>query len=111
MSQVLEKAISKNPNNAQALNFLGYYLVDRTKQIERGGEYIKKSLELAPKDSATIDSLAWYYYKKGDYRTEIDVLDTSEDILLDLRIDLFQLCDEVLDLKALRLGLSVLAAR
>lgn len=76
MAKVLEQTISINPKNAQALNFLGYYLVDKTKQLERGGEYIKRSLELNPKDSATIDSLAWYFYKKGDFQQALKLLES-----------------------------------
>ena len=46
----------------------------------------------------------------GDYRAEVDVLNAPEDILLNLRIDLFELRDEVLDLQPLGIGLSVLVA-
>ena len=46
----------------------------------------------------------------GDNGAEVDVFHAAEDVLLHLRIDLFQLSDEVLDLKTLRFGLSVLVA-
>lgn len=74
MQKVLQQIIDKNPNNAQALNFLGYYLLDKTKQTEKGGEYIKKALALNPKDSATIDSLAWYFYKTGKTQEALNLL-------------------------------------
>ena len=32
---------------------------------------------------------------------EIDILHTAEDVLLDLRIDLFQLSDKILDFQSL----------
>ena len=76
MQKVLEDIISQNPKNASALNFLGYYLVDKTKQVEKGGQYIKQALEINPKDSPTKDSLAWYYYKTGNYREALNVLKT-----------------------------------
>ena len=79
MQQVLQKVIDKNPKNAEALNFLGYYLVDSTKQIEQGGTYIKQALEIAPKNSAAIDSLAWYFYKTGKYREALNLLETLPD--------------------------------
>lgn len=44
----------------------------------------------------------------GDYCAEIYVFDAPEDILLDLRIYFFHICYEVLDLKAFRVGLTVL---
>ena len=74
MQKVLNQIVVKNPNNAEALNFLGYYLVDQTKQIEKGGEYIKKALAINPKDSATIDSLAWYFYKTDKAQDALNLL-------------------------------------
>ena len=74
MQKILEQIIAQNPQNAQALNFLGYYLIDKTKQIEKGGSYIKKAIELSPKDSANIDSLAWYFYKTGKYQEALNLL-------------------------------------
>ena len=79
MQKVLETLIAKNPKNAQALNFLGYYLVDKTKQIEKGGNYIKAALEITPKDSAIIDSLAWYFYKTGKTKEALNLLETLPD--------------------------------
>lgn len=76
MQKVLENIISQNPKNASALNFLGYYLVDKTKQVEKGGSYIKQALEINPKDSPTKDSLAWYYYKTGNYQEALNILKT-----------------------------------
>ena len=76
MQKVLEEIISQNPKNASALNFLGYYLVDKTKQVEKGGQYIKQALEINPKDSPTKDSLAWYYYKTGNYQEALNILKT-----------------------------------
>ncbi len=76
MQKVLEDIISKNPQNAEALNFLGYHLIDKTKQVEKGGEYIKKAIAINPKDSATIDSLAWYFYKTGKTQEALNLLKT-----------------------------------
>jgi tetratricopeptide (TPR) repeat protein len=76
MEKALKKLIANFPQNAQALNFLGYYLVDRTKRLEEGGEYIKKAVALNPDDIAFIDSLAWYYYKKGDKAKALSLLES-----------------------------------
>lgn len=76
MQKVLNQIITQNPNNAEALNFLGYYLIDKTKQIEKGGDLIKRSVALNPKDSATIDSLAWYFYKTGKTQEALNLLNT-----------------------------------
>ena len=67
MEAQLKTLLETAPNNAEALNFYGYYLVDKTRRLEEGGKYIKAAVALFPEDAAFIDSLAWYYYKKGDY--------------------------------------------
>lgn len=76
MSKILEDIIILSPKNAQALNFLGYYLVDKTKDIKRGGELIKKAVALQPEEYAFIDSLAWYYYKTKRYGEADNLLDS-----------------------------------
>ncbi len=74
MEKVLRQVLTINPDHANALNFLGYYLVDKTKKTEEGGKYIKKAVSLEPQDTASIDSLAWYYYKSGDKEKALNLL-------------------------------------
>lgn len=74
MEKVLKQVIAVNPEHANALNFLGYYLVDKTRKTEEGGGYIKKAVALEPQDTAFIDSLAWYYYKSGDKEKALNLL-------------------------------------
>lgn len=63
----LESIVKREPENAQALNALGYTLIDKTKQLERGLKYIKKALKLEPDDAAIHDSMGWAYYRLGQY--------------------------------------------
>lgn len=74
MRKVLGRILELNPKNADALNFLGYHLVDKTKELERGGEYIKQAVALKADEPAFIDSLAWYFYKKGDLDQSLNLL-------------------------------------
>ena len=74
IEKVLRQVLTINPDHANALNFLGYYLVDKTKKTEEGGKYIKKAVGLEPQDTASIDSLAWYYYKSGDKEKALNLL-------------------------------------
>ncbi|MDR0952775.1 MAG: tetratricopeptide repeat protein [Elusimicrobiota bacterium] len=74
MQNILLKVLELEPNNSGALNFLGYYLVDKTKKLEEGGDYIKKAVSLSPNTAAFIDSLAWYYYKKGEVEKALNLL-------------------------------------
>lgn len=63
----LLKVISKEPDNADALNALGYTLADRTSRYEEALEYIKRAAELVPDDPAILDSLGWVSYRLGKY--------------------------------------------
>ena len=63
----LHSIVKREPQNAQALNALGYTLIDKTSRINEGLEYVKKALELEPDDPAIHDSIGWAYYRLGNY--------------------------------------------
>jgi tetratricopeptide (TPR) repeat protein len=58
--------LDKDPNNAQALNALGYTLTDRTNRHQEALEMITKALEIRPGDPFYLDSLGWVYYRLGN---------------------------------------------
>ncbi|MFM9817602.1 UNVERIFIED_CONTAM: tetratricopeptide repeat protein [Spiribacter pallidus] len=57
--------IRQNPEDARALNALGYTLVDETDRIEEGRALIEKAFALAPDDPAIIDSMGWAAFRAG----------------------------------------------
>lgn len=66
LEQDLRIILEKEPNNAQALNALGYTLTDRTDRHEEALILIKKAVELKPNDPFYLDSLGWVYYRLGN---------------------------------------------
>jgi len=65
--EIIEQVLKKNPNNAQALNFLGYSLLEKNLELDLAFKYISKAVELKPQDGYIRDSLAWYYFLQGQY--------------------------------------------
>ncbi len=63
----LKLVIEIDPQNAQALNALGYSLLDKTKRVEEATNYIQQAYMLEPKSPAIMDSLGWAYFKGGRY--------------------------------------------
>ncbi len=53
------------PDNAEALNFIGYSWADRGINLDEAEQMIKRALELNPKGAHIIDSLGWVYFRQG----------------------------------------------
>lgn len=62
----LKKIIAQEPDNATALNALGYTLADQTDRYDEAFDLIEKALSLSPEDPAILDSMGWVLYRKGD---------------------------------------------
>lgn len=65
--KLIEAILEKDSNNAHALNFLGYSYVDRNENMDKAFEYISKAIALNPDDGYIRDSMAWYYFKVGQF--------------------------------------------
>jgi tetratricopeptide (TPR) repeat protein len=69
------RAILKTePDNAHALNALGFTLADQTDRYDEAYGYIKRAIEIMPDDAAIIDSWGWVHYRLGDYEKAISLL-------------------------------------
>lgn len=72
--QMMRKVIEIQPDHAQAYNALGYSLLDRNERIEEGMQLVEKANQLAPDDSAVIDSVGWGYYRLGNLSKSLEFL-------------------------------------
>jgi|SoiMethySBSTD1v2_1073268.scaffolds.fasta_scaffold169320_2 tetratricopeptide (TPR) repeat protein len=61
----LKRLVELKPDDAQALNALGYTIVDRTARIDEGLALIERAHQLSPKDPFILDSLGWAFYRLG----------------------------------------------
>jgi len=57
------KALAINPDNASALNYLGYMLADRGIRLEEARDLIVKAVEREPRNGAYLDSLGWVLFR------------------------------------------------
>jgi tetratricopeptide (TPR) repeat protein len=72
---LLKKSIALDPENAaEAMNYLGFMWVDRGTNLEEAGALIRKALGLRPNHPAYLDSLGWWYYRKGDLPAAVQEL-------------------------------------
>src|SRR5579864_2330239 len=61
----LKHLVELRPDDAQALNALGYTLVDRTPRTDEGLAFIERAHKIAPQDPFILDSLGWAFYRMG----------------------------------------------
>ncbi len=61
----LRRIIEREPDNAQALNALGYTLADRTNRYQEAYDLIKRAMEISPGDYYILDSMGWVLYRQG----------------------------------------------
>jgi tetratricopeptide (TPR) repeat protein len=61
----LTKLVELKPDDAQALNALGYTLVDRTPRTTEGLALIEKAHKLSPGDPFILDSMGWAFFRLG----------------------------------------------
>lgn len=70
----LKQIIDNEPDNAQALNALGYTLADRTDRYEEAYGYIKRALEVSQDDFYILDSMGWVLYRLGRLDEAVEFL-------------------------------------
>jgi tetratricopeptide (TPR) repeat protein len=58
-------ALEIDPEDASALNYLGYMLADRNVKLDEAQRLIKKAVDLDPDNGAYLDSLGWVYYRQN----------------------------------------------
>ena len=71
---MIEKVLVINPQNAHALNFLGYTMLENDENLGESLKLIQKAVKLAPHDGYIRDSLGWYFYKTGNNKKALEQL-------------------------------------
>jgi len=61
----LRVIIAQQPENAAALNALGYTLADQTERYEEAEALIRQAYILQPHEASIIDSMGWVAFRRG----------------------------------------------
>jgi tetratricopeptide (TPR) repeat protein len=61
----LRQVLEKDPDNATALNNLGYFLADRGERLEEARSMIERAVKAEPDNPYFLDSLGWVNFKLG----------------------------------------------
>lgn len=73
----LRRIITLEPDNAEALNALGYSMSNSTGRHKEALTLIEKALTLSPRNPAILDSLGWVHYKIGNLSYSLEILEKA----------------------------------
>lgn len=89
----LRRAIALAPNRALTLNYLGYGLAERGRNLKEAFALIREAVALEPRSGHIIDSLGWAHYQIGEYDEALDALERA----VELEPDEFEILDHLGD--------------
>jgi tetratricopeptide (TPR) repeat protein len=75
--QAMQKALELNPDNASALNYIGYTWAERGENLDEAERMIVRAIELRPEDGYIVDSLGWVYYMRARPLVESGRIDAA----------------------------------
>ncbi len=83
MESDLRHILAQNPDNATALNALGYTLSNRTTRYDEAYELIARALKIAPDEPAILDSMGWVLFHLGKAEEAVSYLQRAWESLPD----------------------------
>ena len=79
----LRRIIELQPEDARALNHLGYTLADRTTRYEEALGLLERAIAASPEDPAIMDSVGWALFKVGRYEEALSYLQKAFEVFPD----------------------------
>jgi len=73
----LKKIIAKYPDDVDALNALGYKLLDDSRRYREAEKYLQHAIKLRPSEPAIMDSYGWLLFKIGKYPQALNYLQSA----------------------------------
>jgi len=69
-----------NPEHAAAMNFIGYSLAEKSRDLDEAERLVKRALELEPESGSFLDSLGWVYFRRGQYKRAVEALERAAEL-------------------------------
>lgn len=77
----MHAALDLNPDNPNALNYIGYTFAEQGERLDEAEELIRRALELRPDDGYITDSLGWVYYMRAKIGDGVEYLEKAREKL------------------------------
>lgn len=77
----MKKVLEIDPQNADALNFIGYSYADRGIHLDQAEQMIVQALKIKPDNGYILDSLGWVHFKKNQYASALKHLKRALELL------------------------------
>ena len=79
----MKAVVRLKPDNAEALNYLGYTYADMGINLDEAETLIHTALQIKPDDGYITDSMGWLHYKRGRYREALKYLNRAVELVPD----------------------------
>jgi tetratricopeptide (TPR) repeat protein len=80
VEEYYRKVLLLQPENPSMMDNLGYFLIDKDRNIKEGLELINKAIELNPDNYNFMHDKGWGLYKQGKYQEALEILQKSWDL-------------------------------
>ena len=73
----LKKILAKQPDDAEALNALGYSLLEKPDRYADAEKYLEQAIRLKPDEAVIMDSYGWLQFRLGNYEQALLYLERA----------------------------------
>ncbi|WP_373691538.1 tetratricopeptide repeat protein [Hyalangium versicolor] len=73
----MRSVLAINAEHAAAMNFIGYLLAQKRRDLPEAERLVLRALELRPDTGAFLDSLGWVYFQRGEYQRAVEALERA----------------------------------
>jgi len=76
----MRAVLALKADHAAAMNFAGYLLAQKRKELPEAERLVLRALELRPDTGAFLDSLGWVYFQRGEYQRAVEALERASQL-------------------------------